>query len=276
VNALAREVIEKIGVAPPTPITPEAMEEAKERLILARATHLDSLVARLAEPRVRRVIEPLIAGSLLAADSYDDDVSYLRDLGLVAPTNPVRVANPIYREIIVRVLGASVEGSIETDPRSFVTADGRLHFERLLAEFAAFWREHGDVLATGLPYHEVSPQLVLMAYLQRIVNGGGFIEREYGVGRGRIDLLVRWTYRGRDGRRELRREAVEIKVWREKRPDPLAQGLEQLDAYLAHLGLDRGTLVVFDRRPDAAPLESRTRFEATHTPSGRAVKLLRA
>jgi hypothetical protein len=96
------------------------------------------------------------------------------------------------------------------------------------------------------------------------------------VGRGRIDLLVRWPYRGPDGRRELQREAVEIKVWRERRPDPLALGLEQLDAYLTRIGLDRGTLVVFDRRPEAAPLESRTRFEATHTPSGRAVNLLRA
>jgi hypothetical protein len=276
VNALAREVIEKMGVAPPAPITPEAIEKAKEGLILARATHVDSLVARLREPRVRRVVEPLIEGALVGGDAYDDDVAYVRDLGLVAPGSPLRVANPIYREVIVRVLGASVEDSIDLDPKSFVNPDGRLHVERLLAEFATFWREHGDVPGSGLPYHEVAPQVVLMAYLQRTVNGGGFIEREYGVGRGRIDLLVRWPYPGPDGRRELQREAVEIKVWREKRPDPLAQGLEQLDAYLTRLGLDHGTLVVFDRRLEAAPIEGRTRLEALKTPSGRAVQLLRA
>ena len=50
------------------------------------------------------------------------------------------------------------------------------------------------MLAAGMPYHEVAPQLVLMAYLQRVVNGGGTVDREYGVGRGRIDLLVRWPY----------------------------------------------------------------------------------
>ena len=86
------------------------------------------------------------------------------------------------------------------EPRSFVLPDGRLAFRRLLREFAAFWQEHGEVLAAGLPYHEVAPQLVLMAYLQRVVNGGGMIDREYGVGRGRIDLLVRWPYRTRRGR----------------------------------------------------------------------------
>src|SRR5437867_45695 len=101
-------------------------------------------------------------------------MSYLRALGLVALTGPVRIANPIYREMIVRALGVGVEENVEADLRSFVTPEGRLHFERLLAEFAAFWREHGDVLAAGIPYHEVAPQLVLMAYLQRIVNGGGW------------------------------------------------------------------------------------------------------
>jgi hypothetical protein len=109
-NALAREIIEKIGVPPPTVITVEHVDEAKERLILARATHLDSLASKLSEPRVRRVIEPLIAGDLPEVDdTYDDNVRYVQDLGLVAPNYPIRVANSIYREVIVRVLGAGTE-----------------------------------------------------------------------------------------------------------------------------------------------------------------------
>src|SRR5262249_59586300 len=59
VNALAQEVIEEIAVPTPEPITVEHMEQAKERLVLARATHLDSLAAKLAQPPVRQVIEPL-------------------------------------------------------------------------------------------------------------------------------------------------------------------------------------------------------------------------
>jgi hypothetical protein len=109
-SALAREVIEEMGVEPPILITAEHVDEARERLILARATHLDSLASRLSEPRVRRVIEPLIAGHLPDGDdlTYNDDVRYVRDLGLIAPTHPVRVANPIYREVIVRALATDV------------------------------------------------------------------------------------------------------------------------------------------------------------------------
>jgi DNA polymerase III delta prime subunit len=277
VNALAREVIEKMAVPPPVPITEEHIDEAKERLILARATHLDSLVARLQEPRVRRVLEPVLAGTMEGDMTYEDDVAYVRDLGLVAAKNPVRIANPIYREVIVRVLSSSVEQRVFAEPRSFLTPDGRLDMLRLLSEFAEFWREHGEVLTAGLPYHEVAPQLVLMAYLQRIVNGGGYVDREYGVGRGRIDLCVRFPYQdqGKNGARAWQREAMELKVWPKGRPDPLAKGLVQLEAYLDQLGLDHGVLAIFDRRPEAAPIEERTRLEQAQTAKGYPVTLFR-
>jgi hypothetical protein len=104
VNALANEIIKKMGVSPPTPITAEHVDTAKERLILARAPHFESLAARLNEPRVRRVIEPLIAGELPVVDEVcNDDVAYVRDLGLIAADKAARVANPIYREVIVSV-----------------------------------------------------------------------------------------------------------------------------------------------------------------------------
>jgi hypothetical protein len=178
--------------------------------------------------------------------------------------------------VIARVLGDAVEASVVADPRSFVLPDGRLDFGLLLREFAAFWRQHAEVLTSGTVYHEVAPQLVLMGYLQRIVNGGGQVEREYGIGRGRIDLLVRWPYQAPDGKRACQREAVELKVWRDREPDPLAEGLAQLDGYLERLGLDTGVLVVFDRRPSAAPIPERTTFEEARTPSGRAATVLRA
>jgi hypothetical protein len=274
VNALAREIVDKMKVPAAEPITIEHLDTAKERLILARATHLDSLLARLTEPRVRRIIEPLIAGDDMPGDDLDDDLAYVRAMGLVARTRPVRVANPIYREVIVRVLASAAEESVTADPQSFVLPDGRLAFNKLLRAFAAFWQEHGAALQTAMPYPEAAPQLVLMAFFQRIVNGGGYIDREYGVGRGRVDLLLRWPYRGGDGARKVQRRAIELKVWRAGRPDPKKQGLEQLDGYLGLRRLARGLLVIFDRRKPrrvAVP-----RFEDTTTPSGRTVRLLRA
>jgi hypothetical protein len=276
VNALAREITEEIAVPAEEPITVEHMEQAKERLILARATHLDSLAAKLAEPRVRHILEPVLAGTLLQLDPYDDDLTYARDLGLIAPDSPVRIANPIYREVIARVLTTGVEANVTADPRAFVLADGRLDFSMLLQEFAAFWREHGEILASRKHYNEAAPQLVLMGFLQRVVNGGGYVEREYGIGRGRIDLLVRWPYADRSGTRQWQREAVELKVWRDREPDPLPRGLTQLDAYLDSLDLDTGTLVIFDRRDTAKPITERTTFETTTSPTGRPITLLRA
>jgi len=273
VNALAREIIDEMRIEPLEPITAAHMDQAKERLILARATHLDSLVARLQEPRVQRVIEPLITGTLSEVDlSYDDDVSYVRDLGLIARTNPVTVANPIYREVIARVLAAGVESNITAKPSGFLLSDGRLDFRKVLEEFADFWRQHGDILTRQGSYHEAAPHLVLMAWLQRIVNGGGYVEREYGVGRGRIDLLVRKPLPSGG----QQREAVETKVWRTGERDPLTEGLTQLDRYLDRLGLDTGTLVVFDRRKEAASITERTIFGTERSPAGRRVTVLRA
>ena len=276
VNALARAITREMRIAPPAPITIAHVEQAKERLILARATHLDSLVARLGEPRVRRIIEPLMAGTLEGGDSYDDDFAYVRDLGLVAPEPPTRPANPIYREVMARTLATGIEKRVVQEPGRFVQPDGRLDMDALLHAFADFWREHGEILTGQLIYHEVAPQLVLMAFLQRVVNGGGFIDREYGVGRGRIDLLVRWPYADTAGQQQWQREALELKVWRDKKPDPQDEGLAQLDAYLERLGLDRGIVVIFDRRTDAVPLAERIAFAQAQTPAGRTAELLRA
>jgi hypothetical protein len=276
VNALAAEVIDEMRIEPPVPITADHVDEAKERLILTRATHLDSLVSKLGEPRVQRVIEPLIAGIQPDTDvTFNDDAAYVADLGLIAPGNPVRVANPIYKEVIVRVLGSGVESVILAEPRSFKLSDGRVDFGKLLTAFASFWKENGEFSTGHTGYREAAPQLILMAFLHRVINGGGYIDREYGVGRGRVDLLVRQPYTGPDGARAWQREALELKVWREHQPDPLEQGLSQLDGYLDRLELDTGVLVIFDTRPDTVPITDRTTFSEVQTSSGRTVTLLR-
>ena len=278
VNALAREIVEAMKIPPSEPITADHVDAAKERVIYARVTHLDSLLARLQEDRVQRVLEPILAGELTLNPTFDADFEYVVDRGLVAPDRPVRIANPIYREVIVRVLAAPAEALVTATSRTYTGPDGRLDLAHLLRDFAEFWRENGDILAARMPYPEVAPQLILMAWLHGIVNGSGLIEREVGVGRRRIDLVVRWPFTDAAGKRAVQREAIELKVWRDcdKRGDPTAQGLVQLDDYLAKLGLDEGTLVVFNARSDAPPIEERTRFEEQTTPSGRKVTLLRA
>jgi len=101
VNALARQAVEVLLPDRAVPIDADGIEAAKEALILRRDTHLDSLIERLREPRVRRVIEPIVAGENLRPDLLDDDVRFALDLGLVVTTpQGLTIANPIYREVI--------------------------------------------------------------------------------------------------------------------------------------------------------------------------------
>jgi len=99
------------------------------------------------------------------------------------------------------------------------------------------------------------------------VNGGGAIEREYAIGRGRMDL---WLSYGPD------RLAIELKVWRDGEPDPRAHGVQQLDGHLAGLGLDEGWLVIFDRRGGQPRIADRTTVESATSPAGRSLAVIRA
>ena len=113
VNALARQLVEKEVPDPAVAITAAHVDLAKERLILRRDTHLDSLTERLREPRLRRVIEPVLAGNLFGIDVSSEDLEYAIDLGLLRrEEGNLVVANPIYREVIPRALALVLEASI--------------------------------------------------------------------------------------------------------------------------------------------------------------------
>ena len=277
VNALANQVVRKMGIPSSQTITTLDIEKAAQEIVLARQTHLDSLVDKLTEPRVQRVVEPLLAGLMTGADfTYNDDVSYVRDLGLIAPKPPVRISNPIYREVIVRVLAARAADVIDLERKSFVTASGMLDVNIIVQEFAVWWKRNATFMLRGNYYSEAAAQLVFMAWLQRVVNGGGIIDREYGIGRGRIDILVRWPHPAARNPQEWQHEAFELKVWSDDVGDPLEEGLEQIERYLDGLNLKQGTLVIFDRRKEALPAATRTQILAAQTRKGYAVRLLRA
>ena len=227
---------------------------AQEALILRRETHLDQLADKLQEERVRRVVEPLMAGAE-EMQFATRDLEYARDLGLVARDKPLRIANPIYAEVIPRELTWVVQQTLSQDPAWYLTSAGALRLDKLLAAFQDFFRAHSEHWVERFQYKEAGPQLLLQAFLQRIVNSGGRIEREYGLGRGRTDLLVFWP-EGRSaatlGRPErggcARRYVVECKVRRKSLERTLAEGVEQTAAYMDRCGAEEGHLVVFDRR----------------------------
>lgn len=219
---------------------------ARERLILRRDVHIDQLADKLKEPRVRRVIEPILASEELEEPLNEDDLQYVLDLGLVrrGPNGP-EIANPIYREVLPRQLTAMTQLSLEPtqDPRWYVTRDGRLLFEKLMEAFQQFYRENSEHWVERFEYREAGPQLLLQAFLQRIVNGGGRVDREYGLGRMRTDLLVVWPHPGGE-----QKVVVEAKVVRRSRNATIEEGLVQARAYMDRCGTSDGHLVLFDAR----------------------------
>ena len=230
-------------------ITADHIFAAREELILSRRTHLDQLAHKLEEERVRRVIEPLLSGGNVRHDGRD--LEYARDLGLIAPDSPPRMANPIYAEVVPRELSYVLQDSLDQNPAWYVKADGDLDMDKLLAAFQAFFREHSEHWLGRFDYREAGPQLILQAYLQRVVNGGGRIEREYGLGRGATDLLILWPHKEGLPSDLWRRFVVECKVLRDGDHRGLAgtieRGLEQTLDYMDKCGGGEGHLVVFDR-----------------------------
>ena len=245
VNALGYEICfeMKEGRDRSTPITAEMVLEAKERIILRRETHLDQLVDKLREERVRNVIEPILAGQLQPERLVEDDVQYVEDLGLITTRGQLRIANKIYQEVIPRTLTYTTQLTISQEPEWYVrSTDGRLDIGKLLTAFQQFFRQHSEHWVERFDYKEAGPQLLMQAFLQRIINRGGRVEREYGLGRMRTDLLVVWPYA--DG---VQRSVIELKILYGSLDRTLEEGLEQTWEYMDRCDAEEGHLVIFDR-----------------------------
>jgi hypothetical protein len=110
------------------------------------------LADKLREARVRRVIEPMLAGTALG-EVAEDDRQYLVDLGLLRRVGGggLVVANPIYREVLPRMLASGPQDSLPQIAPTWLNPDGSLNPEQLLAAFLSFWRQHGQPLPGSAP-----------------------------------------------------------------------------------------------------------------------------
>ena len=232
-------------------IIPEMIYKAQEQIIYRRDTHIDILIDKLKEPRVKRVIEPILANSEEADEGLipSDDIQYVADMGLIKREKgqTIRIANAIYREIIPRELTWSTQEMMAQQPQWYQNPDNSINMEKLLTDFQQFFRENSDAWISKFDYAEAGPQLLLQAYLQRIVNGGGYIDREYGLGRKRTDLLIRKPLSvGYGG--PVQRIVLELKIKRGSLEKVIADGLCQTFEYMDAVGsVDEGHLIIFDR-----------------------------
>jgi hypothetical protein len=267
VNAMANEIVaEMLGNDHSRPITPNLVDEAKERLIEQRQTHLDSLIDKIMDERVRHIVMSIITGDAPIFDGFDDAMRYCRDLGIITYSDPIRFANPIYKEIIVRVLNTQLQRGFSQEIAEiawYLRPDGRLDMDKLLDAFTEFYRRHSESWLERFDYKEAGHQLLLMAFLQRIVNGGGRIEREMAVGNGRTDLAVYW-----------KGQVIPLELKLNHGSYILPDGLQQLGRYMDKLGQQHGYLVIFEKKSsEELPWDVRIRREEQEV-DGRRIAVL--
>jgi hypothetical protein len=227
-------------------VTHDHTFEACKQMIMARETHLDALAYRLDDPRIRLVMEKLMNGDPDMQLAQSDGFRLCLDLGLVIIENGVpQVANPIYREVLAREMTYGAQLAIPEPDWRWQKPDGTLDMDNLLKEFQKFWRKHSAIWEERSEYTEAFPHLLLMAFLQRITNGGGHIDREYAAGRGRLDLAVLY---------EKQWFIIEVKIihYYDTLQSVQEEGLEQIRRYRDHIDVAAPAyLVIFDRRPEA-------------------------
>jgi hypothetical protein len=239
-------------------VTLEHIKQAREQMILARETHLDALAYRLDDTRVRKVIETLLVGDADVQMIESEGFRLAQDLGLITMGRGApQVANPIYREILARQMTYGAQHSIPAQEWKWEKEDGTLDMDALMREFQKFWRRHADIWEAQSNYREAFPHLLLMAFLQRILNGGGHIDREYAAGRGRTDLYVEYKGLG---------YVIEIKLLRsyDVMDEVREEGLEQIIRYRDAVAPNAPAyLVIFDRRDkqERAPWSERIKWE---------------
>ena len=253
VNALAYELTwqEKELRDRTKTISVEHYNQARENLIYSRATHLDQLVDKLSEPRVKHVIEQMLNGDAELQTFKPSDIEYIIDLGLITRTREgkLEISNDIYKETIPRELTWGIQSTISNQEQHwYIKEDNSIDMLKLLRAFQQFFRENADSWIEHLDYKEAGPQLLLQAFLQRLINGGGRIDREYGLGRKRTDIIIQWPLEGDKGfLGSVQRIVIETRILYSNLDKTIAAGLEQTSQYSDLVAASESHLIIFNR-----------------------------
>jgi hypothetical protein len=241
VSALAKRLVEEIVPNRAVAITLSHLNEAVQRLLRENNTNFDSLIKHAYEPDLQLIVLDLLQGKHYPFTPFDPALNRLALYGVIRASedNGCMIGNKIYEQVLFasfyRVMASQILGG---DAKAgVITADGRLDFRRVLDRFQVFMKSKGSQVVRSHEFKEATGQLLLLSYLDLLVNGKGWTFKEVQSAQGRIDVLCCYGNQ---------KEIVELKLWYgEQRYD---QGLEQLVRYLENESLDHGYLVVFDRR----------------------------
>lgn len=254
VNRLGQLLTREIVPDPTQPITPTAMTDALARLVNEHNTHFASIRSKAALHK-----SEVLTALFNPARYYDfqDEVTQelvmygvLRVLRDERGGEYARIANPIYRKMLVKAFAPSdaiIRQATNGGVQYLYLVEGQLHFDRLLDHFKAFMEEHGVRLLKSEKSQrplEISGQYLLFSYLTAALQSvGGYVTIEALSSAGELDLLA--FHQGQ-------RFIIETKIWYDNAR--YTEGKQQLVRYLTAAGLHKGYMVIFDEKLAANPV----------------------
>ncbi|MGH7595607.1 MAG: AAA-like domain-containing protein [bacterium] len=241
VSVLAKLLVEKIVPNRKQQIRLDHAERAIQELLAARNPNFESLIKNARHANLFPIVLDLLEGKHRRYSIQNDAIDLGVKYGIFAAKDrQLSLANPIYAQALYENFEKELE---EFDVSGLVAANEvqdskrRLDFRQVLDKFQAFMKAKGAMVSKHGSFREATGQLLLLSYLDLLVNGKGWTFKEPQSGEGRIDVVCCY------GRQK---EVVELKLWYGVRR--YAAGLAQLVKYLDREGLDHGYLFVFDRR----------------------------
>jgi hypothetical protein len=168
----------------------------------------------------------------------------------------IRPANPLYAEVMARTLSYDAQQDLPATLENRWFDGPTIRMNELLDAFQAFWRENSEAWINRFQYREAAPHLILQAFLQRVLNGGAKLHREFATGTRRVDLCVEYG---------ANRYPLELKLLRNDKT--LDEGLAQLADYMDKMACTEGWLILFDQSQKAwdEKIYRRTETRDRHT-----------
>ncbi len=244
VSALAKLLVEEIVPDRAVAIGISHLDQAVQQLLSTSNTNFDSLIKHAHQPDLQPIILDILQGKHYSFTPFDPLLNRLAIFGVIRTDESRRclIGNQIYAQVLLasfhRIMASQIfNGEIRAGAED---AAGRLDFQRVLDKFQAFMKTKGADLVRSNQFKEATGELLLLSYLDLLVNGKGWTFKQVQSGEGRIDVICCY------GRQK---EVVELKLWYGERR--YEDGLEQLVKYLESESLARGYLVVFDRRENS-------------------------
>ena len=219
------------------------VDEAAENIIQRREMHLRNLVDKLSEEKVKKLISCMLIGGEFPQELSEDDIRYIYDLGLIKLSdNKIFVANEIYNEIIPRSLIYSTQLLIKYDLASFLEDDAGLNIAKVIKAFQLFYNKYFKVWVERFNYKEAGSFLFLQAFLNRIIDGGGKIERIYGLGRRHFTLIITWPQADQ-------RFILELYYFQDSIKRMVKENIDKMYETMKTLDIKAGHLIIFNPNP---------------------------